>query len=295
MKTLALLFLVLSLAACQNTPSNQATPTAEETKPVTVEKSEKKTPEAASTDTAPTPEVAVVAAENTDNDNAATEQPSTATNRTDLPRVNMGISDDKMSAVLESIADNLTAKKLKYISAEMQDCSGIYHQMKDSIQVRLPALAQFQFPLVTEARSSRQIANWYYEKNNLLLVEDAMASRNAIRPGSVVFFGKSGKKFSDITIDQLTDRNNGFTKNGAIQHIAVVTSVWTDEEENVIAYDMMHARYPDRTLQDGTVKPGKPASKSGSKEVQSTRTKGLPPFGNWQQQLVAIANIATSK
>lgn len=205
----------------------------------------------------------------------------------ELPRVKMGISDNKISSVLSLISENLEAKRLAYISSKMQDCSGIFHQLKDSLQQRLPALAQskgaFQYPSISEARSSRQIADWYYKKNNLLIVEDAMAARNSIRPGSVLFYGKSGKKFSNIDIDMLTDRNNNFTQNGAIQHIAVVTEVITDENENVISYTIMHGR--NKRVH---------ASRSGSKAVQSLRTKGLPPFGNWKQQLVAIANITTT-
>ncbi len=206
----------------------------------------------------------------------------------ELPRVRMGISDNKIGSVLTSISENLEAKRLAYISSQMQDCSGIFHQLKDSIQQRLPSLAEsggsFQYPSPAEARSSRQIADWYHEKNNLLIVEDAMASRNSIRPGSVLFYGKSGKRFSDINIDMLTDRNNNYTQNGAIQHIAVVTNVKTDENENVIEYTIMHGR--NKRIH---------ASRSGSKAVQSLRTKGLPPFGNWKQQLVAIANITTPK
>lgn len=206
----------------------------------------------------------------------------------ELPRINMGVSDDKIGSVLSLVSENLEAKRLAYISTKMQDCSGIFHQLKDSLQQRLPGLAQgvgsFQYPSPMQARSSRQIADWYHKNNNLLIVEDAMASRNSIRPGSVMFYGKSGKKFSDIDIDMLTDRNNNFTSNGAIQHIAVVTTVKTDENGNVIEYTIMHGR--NKSVH---------ASRSGSKAVQSLRTKGLPPFGNWKQQLVAIANITTPK
>lgn len=214
-------------------------------------------------------------------------EPVTSTTAPVLPPIMTGISDDKISRVLTAIAKNLQAKNLDYVSAKMQDCSGIFHQIKDSLKTRLPALADlslYNYPTPTTARSSRQIADWYYKNNNLLLVEDAVASKNSIRPGAVMFFGKSGKKFKNITIDQLTDRNNNYTKNGAIQHIAVVTSVTTDQEGNVVDYTMMHARYP-----------GKTASMSGSKEVQSTRTVGLPPFGNWQQQWVAVANTVSLK
>jgi len=203
-----------------------------------------------------------------------------------LARIKMGISDQKLSQVLESIAENMENKKLAYISNLSQDCSGIFHQIKDSIQVHFPSLTTtYQYPIYTTDRSSRQIADWYHKKGNLLIIKNPLASRNSIRPGSVMFFGKSGKKFENITIEQLTDRDNNYTRNGIIEHIAVVTSVRTDKKGNVKDYTMMHARYPN----------GPAASRSGSKEIQSKRTKGLPAFGNWKQQWVAVANIATPK
>lgn len=205
--------------------------------------------------------------------------------RSDLDRVDMGISDQKISSVLESISENLEKKKLAYASSKGQDCSGIFHQIKDSIQARLPGLrknAGYQYPVYNQIRSSRQIANWFHEKGNLMIVEDAVASKNSIRPGSVMFYGKPNKKYSNMTIDILTDRSNNFTSNGAIMHIAVVTSVRKDENGNVVDYTIMHGR-------NSRVH----ASRSGSKEVQSRNTKGLPAFGNWSQQWVAVANIAT--
>jgi len=206
--------------------------------------------------------------------------------RNKLERTKMGISDKKIGEVLTSIAENLEAKRLVYDGSLMQDCSGIYHQMKDSLQSRLPALggAEYQYPSSKNVRNTRQIADWFYKNNNLLIVEDAVASKNSIRPGSVMFYGKSNKTFTGIDIDMLTDRDNNYTPNGAIMHIAVVTAVTTDKEGNVVDYTIMHGRNPKRH-----------ASRTGSKEVQSNNTKGLPPFGNWSQQLVAIANIATPK
>lgn len=205
--------------------------------------------------------------------------------KSDLARVDMGISDQKISSVLESISENLEKKKLAYVSSKGQDCSGIFHQIKDSIQARLPGLRKnsgYDYPVYNQVRSSRQIANWYHEKGNLMIVEDAIASKNSIRPGSVMFYGKPNKKYANMTIDILTDRNNNFTSNGAIMHIAVVTSVRKDEHGNVVDYTIMHGR-------NSRVH----ASRSGSKEVQSRNTKGLPAFGNWSQQWVAVANIAT--
>lgn len=202
-------------------------------------------------------------------------------------RVNTGISDKKIGEVLSAIAKNLEDKTLEYRSDLLQDCSGIYHQMKDSLQSRLPALkegAEYQYPSSKTTRNTRQIADWFNKRGNLHIVQDPMASRNYIRPGSVMFYSKSGKKYTNIDIDMLTDRANNYTSNGAIMHIATVTNVKTDAEGNVLEYTIMHGR-----------RPGRHAKRTGSKEVQSTNTPGLPKFGHWTQQWVAVANITTPK
>jgi hypothetical protein len=203
-----------------------------------------------------------------------------------LKKAKMKISAKKISEVLSTIAKNLEDKRLKYDSKLMQDCSGIFHQMKDSLQKRLPSLAAsrgtFQYPSAVNVRYSRQIADWYYQNKNLLIVQDAMVSRNFIRPGSVMFYGKSNKTFKNITIDMLTDRKNNYSSKGAIMHVAVVTAVTIDKAGNVVDYTIMHGRNP-----------SKHASRTISRAIQSTHTPDLPAFGNWSQQLVAIANIAT--
>lgn len=211
---------------------------------------------------------------------------TTLVSSTSLARVKMGISDKKIGEVLSAVSKVMEEKKLAYVSSMMQDCSGIFHQLKDSLQSRLPSLAagsQFQYPTPQVARSSRQIADWYHKNNNLLIVQDPIACKNSIRPGSVMFYGKANRVFKNIDIDMLTDRNNNYTSNGAIQHIAVVTAVTRDKDGNVIDYTIMHGR-----------RPGKTAHRSGSKEVQS-RNKELPAFGHWSQQWVGIANMATPK
>lgn len=210
----------------------------------------------------------------------------TTTNKKVLDRSIKGISDIKISTVLGTISTNLEAKRLSYDSKQLQDCSGIYHQLKDSIQSRIPVLAgaEYIYPPVTSVRSSRQIADWYHTNNNLTIIENPVASRNSIRPGTVMFYGRPNKKYSNMTIEMLTDKSNNYTRNGAIMHIAVVTEVQTDENGDVINYTIMHGR-------NSRVH----ASRSGSKEVQSRNTKGLPAFGNWTQQWLAIANIATKK
>lgn len=203
------------------------------------------------------------------------------------------VSENKLTTVLETIARDMEARKLAYVSSLGQDCSGIFHQLKDSIQVRIPALAdqsKYIYPSFSVDRNSRQIADWYYRHNNLLIVQDAMAERNKIRPGCVMFFGRTDEQYSSIGIDLLTNPGkfvHDGTK-GKIMHVAVVTSVEKDEAGSVTAYTMMHGRNKRHNASrsgGNTDGPGESVIKAHAKF----------PFGNWNQQWVAMAHIETPK
>jgi hypothetical protein len=174
-------------------------------------------------------------------------------------------------------------RNLAYITELGQDCSGIYHQIKDSVQARIPALrdpAKYHYPPFRPDRDSRQIANWYHRHNNLHIVKDALADANRIRPGSVMFYGQTDKVYSNPTIEQLTTRGAG------IMHVAVVTSIETDDAGKLTAYTIMHGRNTKW-----------PASRTGGN--CDCPKKGLHkqhvkfPFGNWNQAWVAVADIET--
>ena len=105
------------------------------------------------------------------------------------------------------------------------------------------------------------------------MVTDAVAQRNLIRPGAVMFFGRSGKKYNDLNVENLTG--------GIIFHIGVVTEVTKDDNGDVTGYVMFHGR-----------RPGKAAERSHYHQIAPPRA-GFPPLGNWNQQWVGIAYIMT--
>lgn len=200
------------------------------------------------------------------------------------------VSEAKLTTKLELIARDLEAKNLAYRSDLGQDCSGIYHKIKDMIQERIPALAdesKYTYPAFSSQRSSRQIADWYYNNNNLHIVQDALAESHLIRPGSVMFYGRTDELYSNLNIGKLANANKFVHDgvNGKIMHIAVVTSVEKDDEGNLTKYTIMHGRNKRH-----------PASRSagnwnGGKSTRKQHQKF--PFGNWNQQWVAVANIET--
>jgi len=202
------------------------------------------------------------------------------------------VNEEKLGIILDLISQDLEAQQLEYISSKGQDCSGIYHKIKDMVQRRMKVMgdkSKFHYPSFAEDRDSRQIAHWYYEHDNLHIVQDAKAESHLITPGTVVFFGRTEEKYSDITIDLLTNPGKFVHDgtNGKIMHVAIVTKVEKDEGGKVVKYDMMHGRNSRNFASRTTANYDGPGSYA--------RQHAKFPFGNWNQQLVALAHIETPK
>jgi hypothetical protein len=202
------------------------------------------------------------------------------------------VNEERLGIILDLISEDLESQELAYISSKGQDCSGIYHKIKDLVQKKMSVLGdktKFHYPTYTEDRNSRQIAQWYYDHNNFHIVQDANLDRNLITPGTVVFFGRTEEKYSNITIDLLTNPGKFVHDgtNGKIMHVAIVTTVEKDDAGNLIKYDMMHGRNS-RNFASRTT-----ANYDGPGGYKTTHAKF--PFGNWNQQLVALAHIETPK
>jgi hypothetical protein len=204
------------------------------------------------------------------------------------------IDEARLSIVIDNIAQALEAQKLAYDPAKGTDCSGIYHKIKDQVQLKFSELgdeSKYHYPTYSQERNTRQIAYWYHENGNLNIVQNGKTDRNLIRPGSVMFFGRTDEKYSDITIEMLTNpgvwSHDKAAGKGKIMHMATVTKVKRDAQGNVEIYTMMHGR--NRKY---------PASRTASNHDGSggyAKTFAKFPFGNWNQQWVAVANIETLK
>ncbi|MCB0568973.1 MAG: hypothetical protein KDC66_04385 [Phaeodactylibacter sp.] len=230
-----------------------------------------------------------------------TEEPTPAENTEPTPAPpatgNSGLAartvdEERLSVLLDLIAQDLESQKLVYDGKIGQDCSGIYHKIKDQIQRKMSELgdkSKYVYPTYAEDRNSRQIAYWYYTHNNLHIVQDALADRNLIRPGCVMFFGRTDEKYSNLTIDMLTNpdvfQHDSGTGKGKIYHVGTVTKVERDEQGNVVRYTLMHGRNTKYTA----------SRTSGNYDGPGTykTTFAKFPFGNWNQQWVAVAHIET--
>ena len=225
-------------------------------------------------------------------DSAEDHDTSSNTNKSNGQLAERTVNEERLGIILDLISQDLEAQKLEYLSELGQDCSGIYHKIKDLVQKKMSVLGdqtKFHYPTYEGDRNSRQIADWYYRHDNLHIVQDANKDRNLITPGTVVFFGRTEEKYSNITIDMLTNPGKFVHDgtNGKIMHVAIVTKVEKDDAGNLIKYDMMHGRNSENFASRTT------ANYDGPGGYGPTHAKF--PFGNWNQQLIALAHIETPK
>jgi len=210
-------------------------------------------------------------------DSAIAEAPITTTLST-LPSDKLCFADDdQLSLQLSLFAEKLERDSLWYNNrepAKLQDCSGIFHRVVQFVQSKCDS---YTYPTPGSARDSRSVAAWYKEQNNLVIIKNPKEQRNLIRPGAVMFFGKSGQVYNNLTAAQVTA---GYP-DGIVQHIGVVTEVETDDAGNVTGYTMFHGR-----------RPGVTAQRSYYHQLQPPRL-GYPILGNWNQQWVGVAYIMT--
>ncbi len=215
-------------------------------------------------------------------DETATEEETATAPQTPirLPSGQACFADDtELSLQLSLFAENMEKQKVMYNNQEpekLADCSGIFHR---TVQFVSSTCDQYLYPSPKVARDSRSLANWFNEHGNLIFIEDAVAQRNVIKPGAVLFFGGSGKKYNNPPKEQVLAAYPA----GIIEHIGVVTEVRRDADGNVEGYTMFHGR-----------RPGVHAQRSHYHQLKPPRI-GFPPLGNWNQQLLAVAYIMTPK
>ena len=158
------------------------------------------------------------------------------------------------------------------------DCSGIFHQMLNGMRDQCPNSI---FPTKENARSSRHIAAWYYDHDNLQIIRDPKSQGDLIQPGVVMFYGYTANAknydYNNLSIESLSKRGTG------INHVSIVTEVVRDENGVLQSYEMFHGRSP-----------GRPADFTTSR-LKYFNNDTLPVYGNWGEPWLAIANVLTVK
>ena len=162
-----------------------------------------------------------------------------------------------------------------YSQAKGNDCSGMFHQVLADVQSRC---SNHALPSLNEARSTRDLARWYHEIDELVVVNDAEKMAELIKPGAVLFFGHNGKRYKRI---KARDLYGSRSKKGIVEHMGIVTEVErgiVNGEEVIVNYHLFHGRYP-----------GRPSAITKWHPMKETAEH--PPYGNGNQQWVAVARM----
>lgn len=177
-----------------------------------------------------------------------------------------------ITAPLREVVTKLEKKSLLYATKPLTDCSGIFHRVVLGLKNQCPAK---EFPTVAKNRDSQALALWYHEHGKLQLINNAVDNSDLLRPGAILFFGKNGSEYKNFSVEELMMPQKG------IAHLGVVVDVHKNKAGQVEHYELFH----------GHGKKGKTtASVTDWHKRKPTRTS-YPPFGNGQQQWVAIASL----
>ena len=174
---------------------------------------------------------------------------------------------------INEIAAQMEADSLWYNKEPLSDCSGIFHRVLMAMQQRCP---EYDFPAPETYRDTRDLARWYHERGDLILIQEALQSADLIKPGAVMFYGHRNKIYTQFAIDDVLSRTG-------IEHMGVVVSVDKDAAGQVVSYQLFHGQTY-----------GKIASRTNFHLRKPTRP-GLPPFGNWNQQWIAFARLLSPR
>ena len=197
------------------------------------------------------------------------EPPVTVARQAESYTANCGGQKINLKKPLTKIAKKLTG--LRYDSRKLQDCSGIFYQVIRKFKREY--CPNYDYPSVSNARYTRDIAKWYHQRGELVLVHDPYAKSHLIKPGAVMFFGHKNRKYKNFQAKDLFVRGTG------INHMGVVTSVKLDATGQVVSYQLFHGR-----------RPGRPSKITNFHKRKSTRSY-YPPFGNGREQWVAMAPL----
>lgn len=176
----------------------------------------------------------------------------------------------RLEPFLESFTADIEERNILYNTEPLSDCSGMFLRLVNALREKCPNAL---FPDPDRERDSRAIAGWYAEHENLEIVVDPNLLGRKIRPGMVLFYGQQGRSYQKPTLDELRGENG-------IEHVGVVVGVEKDDRGQVASYTLFHGRSA-----------GKPAGRTT--HTRQPSRGDLPPYGNGDQQIVAIALIWT--
>ena len=188
---------------------------------------------------------------------------------------------ERLQPKLQSIAGELSGIMYKTPYRDyILDCSGMFHRVLEEVAKICPNLSD-QYPDRKRFRTTRQLARWYYDRNQLTIVRDIDVQSKLIKPGVVMFYGKHGKTYRNPSIEKLVKDGVG------IEHMGVVVEVEKDSAGRVTNYHLFHGQ---RTGKRSATTKRHFRNRSSVNNGQKYH-----PLGNWKQQLVAIAPLIKSR
>ncbi len=176
-----------------------------------------------------------------------------------------------LAAWIPPIAEDLERQKILYGSVPLSDCSGIFHRFLRAFDQGCPG---YSLPRPESDRDSRDLARWYQERGLLAPVRDELGQVDLIKPGAVMFYGRSGKSYPAVDVGQILRQT---------EHVGVVVAVERDGHGALVRYRLFHGRSH-----------GKTAGVTDYHLRQPPRP-ALRPFGNWDQQWIAFAPLADGR
>jgi hypothetical protein len=172
---------------------------------------------------------------------------------------------------VRKIALRLKSQKIYYSSRNLADCSGIYFRFIRQLQKQCHHVAM---PNINKYRSSRDIAYWYYQRDQLIFIPDPLKMQHLIQPGMVVFYSDHNSRS-----DRFTERH--IKKRRGIHHLGIIISVEKDKKGRVKSYTIFHGRSKGKYASTTTIT---------LKDSKARRQ----PFGLYDLPLVAVAPLLES-
>ncbi|MDU9050784.1 MAG: hypothetical protein Q3M30_18195 [Candidatus Electrothrix sp. Rat3] len=168
----------------------------------------------------------------------------------------------------------LESRSIRYGIGPLSDCSGIFHRVLQGVKKCCPDHA---YPSLAQYRDSRDLARWYHERGELVLIKNAVKQSHIIRPGVVLFFGRNGSLYKNFSVNRL------LASRGGIDHVGVVVRIHKDKAGRLVSYELFH----------GHGRRGETAASITRWHKRTPTRAGYPPFGNGRQQLVAVARLVS--
>ncbi|MCA9733952.1 hypothetical protein KC799_17585 [candidate division KSB1 bacterium] len=170
------------------------------------------------------------------------------------------------------IAASLEMDSLLYATEPLSDCSGIFHRVLKAMNERCP---DHTYPAVEDYRDTRDLARWYSEQEELILIQDALSSEDYLKPGAVLFYGQRDSVYTNFGVEELLQPKTG------INHMGVVVAVHKNEAGEVVQYELFH----------GHGSPGRTPASTTNYHLRVPTRPEYPVFGNGHEQWVAFAPI----